>query len=808
MHLYVSPEVSMLDHLASLLKGSPEIRVLGIDLGTTNSVVSGLRRLKGKAVSAQLCETLALEQPTREGPVRSARVPSFVASLADGQTWVGEGARRLRGLSEKGWPRLQKDLFYDSKNDMGLRLRYPQAAEAFDRPWKIGGHLLRFLAQEGAAAAGWEPQRVVVTVPAAFQVAQRRDTLEAAKMAGLQLGTFDLLDEPTAALIDYLVTHPQVDLLAKDKAARVLVFDFGGGTCDVSIAELTAGDTGTPIQARLKATSRYHRLGGGDLDDAIVAEHLLPALLKASNASSLDFGWAEKRRVLMPLLRGTAEALKEGLCREVERLESFGRLKDQDRTALTVTQPDLRFRLCGRDLHLPAPRLDLESFEALLAPFLDLDHLGLHESEYRISQSIFAPLTDALDRARMGREELDAVLLVGGSSRIPQVRRALQAFFPGAKLLHYAEAEDGKSCVSRGAAWHALALQATGRPLIQPVTPDELALATSSETSLPLVPAGASLPFPSDGGFMRLDILAVPRSGTESLKLELRATIAQRTVLEERWDLGEPLRKGEPITLEYRLGASQEFECRAWITRRPELAFQVTHDSPLTHLVNPLAVRLRIEENEAALREKARFSPEDVAAFDRLGRDYAEIHQCEKALDCLRAADRLEGRPNAARLNHMGILFGRLGDRERERRCYKEAHQVEPGWDGPPFNEALLLRNEGRCEEAVALCGQALKGNPSQGGAPVLSLRAQALASLGRDQEAKQDVEEALRRFDRPESLDSWELHWFVKAAQFAGRQDLAAKAEAVQRRSGEKPAQPAFEGPRPALRRDVEAVP
>lgn len=798
----------MLDHLTTLLKGSPDIRVLGIDLGTTNSVVSALRRTKSKLLSAQSCGTLALDQPTREGSVKSPRVPSFVACIPDGQTWVGEGARRLRGLSEKGWPRLQKDLFFESKNDMGLRLRYPQASEAFDRPWKIGGHLLRFLTQEGTAATGWEPQRVVVTVPAAFQVAQRRDTLEAAKMAGLHLEAFDLLDEPTAALIDYLVTHPQVDLLAKGKAAKVLVFDFGGGTCDVSIAELTSGSPGDPIQARLKATSRYHRLGGGDLDDAIVAEHLLPALLRANNANSLDFTWAEKRRVLMPLLRGTAEALKEGLCREVDRLGSFGRLDDQACQNLAVTQPDLRFRLGSRDLHLPAPCLDYEAFQMLLAPFLDREHLSLRETEYRISQSIFAPLLDALERARMDKDELDAILLVGGSCRIPQIRQALKDFFPGAKLLYYAEAEDGKSCVSRGAAWHALALQATGRPLIQPVAPDELALATSGETALPLVPEGVPLPFPADGGFMRLDILAVPSGGTASLKMELRATGAQRTVLEEKWDLGEPLRKGEPITLEYRLSASQEFECKAWITRRPDLVFNVTHDSPLTHLVNPLAVRLRIEETEAVLREKARIGPEEAAAFDQLGRDYAEIQQNEKALECLRTAERLAGRPNAGRLNHMGILFGRLGDRERERRFYQEAHKAEPGWDGPPFNEALLLRNEGRCEEAVALCGKALQGNPSQGGAPVLSLRAQALAALGRDEEAKRDVEDALLRFDRPESLDTWELHWFLKAAQYAGRQDLVTKAEEAQKREGKKPTQPAFDGPKPALRRDLESVP
>ncbi len=540
----------MLGHLATLTANQgTHAHVLGIDLGTTHSVASAIRLAPGEAPGTASCQTLPLQQPTREGPVMAVRVPSVVVLDPEGGTWIGEGARRLRSSPGRGWPVYERSLFYDCKNDMGLRKRYPSAPEGLDRPWKVAGHILRFIVQEAAEAHG-TPQRVTVTVPAAFQLAQRKDTLAAALMAGLDLQEHDLLDEPTAALLDWLVQHPDSDLVHRRVPARILVFDFGGGTCDVSIAELGAPSPGSPVPARLLATSRYHRLGGGDLDDAIVDAHLLPELLKANGMGRLDLTWAEKRRVLFPHLRGTAEALKESLCREVERLEAFGRFRPEDHATLATTLPTLTLQVADRELRLPTPSLDLPTFEQILAPFLDPEHLGARETEYRLSQSVFAPLADALERARLDPAELDAVLLVGGSSAIPQVRRALQGMFPKAAILRHTDPDDAKTCVSRGAAWHALAIQVAGRPLIQPVTPDELALVTQGSDPLALVPSGAPLPFPPDGGFMRVDLLAVPRAGAEAMKLELRAQGARRTVLEERWELAAEVAKGDPITLD------------------------------------------------------------------------------------------------------------------------------------------------------------------------------------------------------------------------------------------------------------------
>lgn len=586
---------------------------------------------------------------------------------------------------------------------------------------------------------------------------------------------------------------------------RTLVFDFGGGTCDVSIAELSLAEAGAPIQAALLATSRYHRLGGGDLDAAIVFDHLIPMLLSQNGLSQLDLTWAEKKKLLAPQLLGTAEALKVALCREVERLDAFGRLDDAIRATLGTSQPDLICRVNGRELPLRAPSLTLQRFEQLLAPFLDRDHLHQRETEYRLSQSLFAPLEDALERAGLGREELDLVLLVGGSSLIPQVRAATTSAFPQARVLAFSTPSEVKTCVSRGAAWHAFALEMTGRPLVQPVTPDSLTLLTGPEDRaepLALVPAGLALPFPADGGFMRLDLLAIPCDGMDAMKLEVVAGGTGQTVLLESWRLEECVAKGEPVTLEYRLSASQELDCRAYLTRRPHLAFQRSLQSPLTHIVNPHAARVRIEEREDALRQKVRLGPTDATSFKLLADDYAEIAQHEKAIDCLRTAQRLEGRASSSSLNQMGLYCGALGDSKRELACYRESAAVDPTHAIPLFNAACVQRQLGCLEEALHSIDAALARERC---GPYLTQRGLILGALGRQAESRDTLQEAFRAFDPPRSLSNWELGWYSRAARCLGRDEEAKAADALRAQRQVSPS-PAITGERPMLRAEVGA--
>jgi hypothetical protein len=123
--------------------------------------------------------------------------PSVVA-IHEGRVWVGEGAKRLRSRAPELGLEQNRNLFFECKNDIGIAKTYHRAPEGYRSASEIGGKVLAAL---HAAALADDPapiERVVVTVPASFQAAQRRDTLEAAHLAGLELSGGDLLDEPVA----------------------------------------------------------------------------------------------------------------------------------------------------------------------------------------------------------------------------------------------------------------------------------------------------------------------------------------------------------------------------------------------------------------------------------------------------------------------------------------------------------------------------------------------------------------------------------------------------------------------------------
>ena len=132
------------------------------------------------------------------------------------------------------------------------------------------------------------------------------------------------------------------------------------------------------------------------------------------------------------------------------------------------------------------------------------------ETEYRLTQSVFAPLQDALDRAGLSPKEVSFCLLVGGSTLIPQVREAVQSYFQQAHTITFPDYISVQTAVARGAAWHAFFLAATGKPIVQPVVGDAIALLTGEGEPYQLILPGVRFLFPVDGSYVQLTNLAIP----------------------------------------------------------------------------------------------------------------------------------------------------------------------------------------------------------------------------------------------------------------------------------------------------------
>lgn len=751
-------------------------RTFGIDLGTTNSSVAEASWMAGDKPT---CEVLEIDQPLwPAGTMTSSLVPSVVVDLGGEGVMIGEGAKRLRTRPQEANLFPERNLFYETKNDVGLRKTYHRAPDTFNHASKIAGHILRFMKEAACKEVQDAPAHFCVTVPASFQLNQRRDTLLACGHAGIELQDDDLLDEPTAALIDYIMTKGSDRIIEAGRTTRCVVFDFGGGTCDVSVLEITADKKTKLILMSQIAVSRYHRLGGGDLDAAIVHEHLISSLLRKNELEPLDLTWAEKKRGLEPQLLGTAEALKEALCREIDRLKKFGKYDDADKNEVTARQPGINLYLGKRSFHLDRPTLNATQWETILIPFLDRDLLYARQTEFLLTQSILAPLQDALDRAGKKPEDIDFCLMVGGSSLIPQVREAVEEFFQKSAVGFFHDPHAIQLSVARGAAWNSLYKAITGKNLIQSVLHDALALMTTGEQLFPLVPAQTTLPYPDENDWARVELVVPSHKDLFMERLLFKVVSAKdgQTIFHEIWDIPEHVTAGTEIIMEYRITKGKQFQCRVFLKDDPEVVFEHTVENPLVNVVNPGSIRLLIEEKEEELKKKGAGSPDSRDDFIQLARWYAELGQKERALDWLRSALKNQGKPDVEIMNLQAIYYGELGDHEREERLYREADKATKSWEGPLFNLALSFFWRSKYQEALKTIEEANKKAGQKG--ECLTLRAMCLEKIDPQKDCKAIYVQAVNAFGRPEILSDWELGWLITAARGAGDEKAMQQAD------------------------------
>jgi molecular chaperone DnaK (HSP70) len=168
------------------------VRVLGIDLGTTNSTVAEILSEPGQTGAVEVRRS-EIDPDTTEGRYTDVLVPSVVA-LYEGKVYIGDGAKRLRAPAAALGLEETRNLFCECKNDIGIKRTYRRAPKGFQSAAQTGGHVLRFLKEEAAAESPVPVDRVVVTVSASFQTAQRHDTLKSPELARIPLGSGDLLD--------------------------------------------------------------------------------------------------------------------------------------------------------------------------------------------------------------------------------------------------------------------------------------------------------------------------------------------------------------------------------------------------------------------------------------------------------------------------------------------------------------------------------------------------------------------------------------------------------------------------------------
>ena len=225
-------------------------KIVGIDLGTSNSAAAVL--VGGKPTIIQAAEGTS---------VGGKAFPSYVAFTKDGQLLVGEPARRQTITNPEG-------TVIAAKRKMGTDFKFKVYGKEYT-PQQISAFILQKIKRDAEAYLGETVDKAVITVPAYFNDNQRQATKDAGEIAGLQV--VRIINEPTAASLAYGLDKANKDL-------KILVFDFGGGTLDVTIMEMGGG------VFQVKSTSGDTQLGGTDMDNTLV-EYILQEF---KNQSSLD----------------------------------------------------------------------------------------------------------------------------------------------------------------------------------------------------------------------------------------------------------------------------------------------------------------------------------------------------------------------------------------------------------------------------------------------------------------------------------------------------------------------------------------
>ena len=323
-------------------------KIIGIDLGTTNSCVSVLEG--GSPVVI----------PNDEG---GRTTPSVVAFKGE-ETIVGDRAKRQAVTNPKNTIASIKRLMGSGKK-----------VEANGREWtpeEISAKILSKLKADAEAYLGDTVTEAVITVPAYFNDAQRQATKNAGKIAGLKVER--IINEPTAAALAY-------GLDKQEKTQTVLVYDLGGGTFDVSILELGDG------VFEVKSTAGNNKLGGDDFDQKII--DYLADTFKSENSVDLT-----KDAMAMQRLKDAAEKAKKDL------------------SGMSTTQINLPFISQNSDgpLHLDV-ELTKAKFEDLCRDLFD---------------STLEPVRKAMKDAKLSSKDIDEVILVGGSTRIPYIQELVK----------------------------------------------------------------------------------------------------------------------------------------------------------------------------------------------------------------------------------------------------------------------------------------------------------------------------------------------------------------------------------------------
>lgn len=665
----------------------------GIDLGTTYTVVAVIDLTNHKNMDGNIPVHLVnIEQFSPfefDGSDKSEMIASVLAVNEQDRMFVGNKLYRL-----KGHPMFRKDanLFYHWKLDLGISIKplYKEAVrEDVDDAAKVAGKILNYCRiQTIGKDIIWN--NVIITVPASFQANQRKDVIQAVEYAGIRKHDGQLIDEPNAALLGFInqISLEEKNSILHDGQKNVLVVDFGGGTCDLSLLRLWLSQL-VEVEISNLAISRYNDLGGQDIDMIIAEKILLPHFLKQSNKS---FENDVIEHVVIPQLSVAAEKLKIDLSNTISSKYASSTEIDKNQIKLLLSElSEVEVKVGEEIFLLKNAKLNGDQLQEVVSFLFRSDDYQLDIVDKRI-HSMPSVCSDILQKAGLTRDKIDYILFAGGSVQNLLFVHETMQLFPLAKTLLPQRPD---TLVAKGAAIYSFYKYGLGVELVKPIVSDSIAVTTINDPFFTLIKAGETLPLKFDLPTFSLQNLGQKRieipfciGRKESVVQVLNINIPYFATTESKISICGELNEDKVLSVKVLI--DEKLIGEAVLENPFTLANVSDEERQVFHVLSDLN-KARDEKNqfqEKRLLMKLIEEYYDLKNFNRC------ITTCDEYLKKFDSN-------NVTVLNYQYCAYIAIGQQRKASEVLKKAYKYNPNSSSVCYNMTNVIENEEGVEQTV-----------------------------------------------------------------------------------------------------------
>ncbi|MGF7430807.1 Hsp70 family protein [Thermoanaerobacterium thermosaccharolyticum] len=532
---------------------------IGIDLGTTNTVAAGANLTEDGKFEIDILDMEQISDNAGRLTLKKT-LPSCLYVDDFGKEYLGELAKKMKTLR-------YDRVIYNSKNYIGNRNHVWQIGSKKYTPEDVAGKILTVVKKNVERIYNTAVDGAVITVPASFNHDQIESTKNAAKLAGFIEDKLIFISEPTAALLELIYEEK---LIKQDKKRydfsepkKVLVFDLGGGTCDISIMNVEITDDDYKVEEL--AISPHTQLGGVDFDLCGVLYLLHKySILDNVNYKAISSDEDAKRYIFSTLSL------------EIEKAKMM--FSSETSSLIDKYNDDIVYKGSIENFYNGKPfdfEISKKEYDECIKPLL--------VKGGNLGSNIIDPIIDTLNKANLNKEDIDEVFLVGGMTTYSTVRRAVESFF-GKKSINYL---DPMYSVAKGAALYNYynanrKRSEKGKIIIYPVVAENIYLDVKNDLPVLLVSQGTKAPYE------RVYDNIVKVDNATGIKLDILSGKSiydpkMKRLKSKQLTFTDVIKPGTPISIKVTFDKNRILHLEAWVTGNDKQRIDVTFDKEVLY---------------------------------------------------------------------------------------------------------------------------------------------------------------------------------------------------------------------------------